>query len=58
MLFFHTRNWLGEDGYNKINGISNKNSNKETYYKETISYFENQADNEYLNILEDIGVWW
>ncbi|MDE6624896.1 MAG: hypothetical protein K2K56_00850, partial [Lachnospiraceae bacterium] len=58
MLYYHTRNWLGEAGYNKINGISENNGKRDAYYKSTISYFENQADNEYLNILEDTGSWW
>lgn len=58
MVSFYTRNWLNEDGHNKINGISEKNKNRKKYYDETVSYFENQVDNEYLNILEDIGIWW
>ncbi|MGN0496480.1 MAG: GIY-YIG nuclease family protein, partial [Lachnospiraceae bacterium] len=58
MVWFHTRNWLSEGGYNKINGISENNNNKQLYYDETVSFFENQVDNEYLNLLENIGMWW
>ncbi len=58
MLYYHTRLWKGEGGYNKINGIAEKNPKKELYYQDTLTYFENQKDNEYLCILENLENWW
>lgn len=58
MVYYHSRKWMGENGFNKINGISPKNDNKDTYYNETVSYLENQIDNEYLNFIEEQGSWW
>ena len=58
MLYYHTRLWKGESGYNKINGIAEKNPKKELYYQDTLTYFENQKDNEYLCILENLENWW
>ena len=58
MIYYHSRLWKGESGYNKINGIAEKNPKKELYYQDTLTYFENQKDNEYLCILENLENWW
>jgi hypothetical protein len=60
MVYYHTRSWLGENGFNKINGIAQKNKKAQFYYNEAISYFENQEDNERLCMLEGMkdGGWW
>lgn len=58
MIYYHSRLWKGESGYNKINGIAEKNPKKEPYYQDTLTYFENQKDNEYLCILENLENWW
>lgn len=32
MAYYHTRNWLSENGSNDINGISPKNKNKSKHF--------------------------
>ena len=58
MVYYHTRKWVEEEGYNKINGISPKNMKREIYHEATVTYLENQIDNEYLNFKESLGSWW
>lgn len=62
MAYYHTRNWLNEMGNNDINGVSPKNKRKKEYFDKTkdflTAYSENQAENEYLNAMEDLGTWY
>ena len=58
MVSVHTRAWLGEKGYNKINGISPTNVKKDLYIYEALTYYENQKDNERLNLEEAIKNPW
>ena len=59
MVSIHTRNWLGEAGYNMINGISPTNPKKDLYAYELLTYIENQVDNERLNLEEKfMNPWW
>lgn len=60
MVFYHTRLWLKENGVNKINGVGLHNKKAELYYSDTLSYLENQIDNELLSVREQMkyGNWW
>ena len=58
MVYYHTRNWLQENGNNSINGISEKNGNKKSYFNALKDLLENEADNELLCFREDMNFWW
>lgn len=58
MVYYHTRNWLQENGSNSINGISEKNGNKKSYFNALKDLLENEADNELLCFREDMNLWW
>lgn len=59
MVYCHTRERLGEGGYNKINGIAESSEKGKLYYFDTIGYIENQLDNEWLCAQENAyGSWW
>ncbi|MBO4863744.1 MAG: GIY-YIG nuclease family protein [Eubacterium sp.] len=67
MLFYHTLNTAKDPDvmfYNFVNGVNNNNKAIDIYKRETIkyfkkypTYFENQVDNEYDNITEEIEGW-
>lgn len=66
MVYYHTRNWIGEKGNNSVNGVSPKNDKKDVFssamneFKKIFEsdYVQNQIDNEMLNLLEDTGAWY
>lgn len=58
MVYYYTRNWLQENGNNSINGISEKNGNKKSYFNALKDLLENEADNELLCFREDMNLWW
>lgn len=58
MVYYYTRNWLQENGNNSINGISEKNGNKKSYFNALKDLLENEADNELLRFREDMNLWW
>ena len=58
MVFYHTRNWLSEEGNNLINGISPKNKRKTDYLGALDDIIENVVDDELLSIKEELTSWW
>lgn len=61
MVYYHTREWIGESGNNSINGVGTGNKSREVYhdaYTEIYDYLDNLVDNELLSIKEDISNWW
>ena len=58
MVYYHSRNWLSENGNNDINGISPKNKNKSKYFGALQDLLENEIDNELLCYTENMGLWW
>ena len=58
MVYYHTQNWLQEDGNNSINVISEKNGNKKSYFNALKDLLEYEADNELLCFREDMNLWW
>ena len=58
MVFYHTRNWLSEEGNNLINGVSPKNKRKTDYLGALDDIIENVIDDELLSIKEELTSWW
>lgn len=54
MAYYHTRNWLSENGNNDINGISPKNKNKSKHFGALQDLLTNKIYNELLCYTENM----